>query len=266
MKITKFLPAFLLVAFALPLSAQWTLQVQPYLNGEGTEKGSDVFVAYGFKTKSDYSISVETLMNVADKDGAKHVTYNHEYSRIGFKSPVSYELGSGWKLNFQYRYILPTTLTAQAEGNYGTASFRPTVTNSFGGFLNLSLRTIVALDLQREAYQMNPPAGATTAAANRLFALGEEIIPEFVLTEGLTFTPVLAVVYGYVMAPPHGGVTASNKLEFNPELSYVLKSVDENLSVSIWYDEVAAFGTGKDLEFFESSQSKYGIGATYTFQ
>ncbi len=264
MKFTAKILPLVLASAALPLCAEWNIQAQPYLAWSGLEKGSDIFVSYGFKTKGDYSINVDTLMQVQDVDGADHLAYTHAYSRIGIKSPVTYNLGSTWKFNWQYRYVIPTTAGAQADGSYGTVSVRPTFTASFGSFLNLSLRTIVGLDLQREGYQVNPVGSGVPAKGTRLFVLAQEVIPEFVLDEGLTFTPYVAVSYGYVMAPPHGSKKSSNAVLFNPELSKQISSI-EGLSVSLWYEEEAPFGTDKDLEMFQTEQIRYGMGVGYSF-
>jgi hypothetical protein len=271
MKVMKFtlktLSLVAMLAVALPASADWLVSLQPYLNWEGTERGSDVFVSYSFKTKGDYSVNTDVLMQVQDLDGDDTLNYLHKYVRTGVVSPYKYSLGGDWKLNMQYRVVYPTTTAAQASGSYGAVSVRPTFTNSYGTLLNLTVRAIIGADLQRESYEVNP-AGAAQPSNNRLGTLALEVIPEFVLAEGVKFTPYVAAAFGLKARTKRLESYWDNAVIINPELTYDVKAV-EGLSVGVFYEEEApwtlAKGANTSLKLFEGDQIRYGLIATYGF-
>jgi hypothetical protein len=181
----------------------------------------------------------------------------------------------GNKVTTNYRYVLPTTLGAQAAGSYGQIGFRNAVAPSWGSFA-LFARLELSLNLQRNGYQVNPgylKEGGTTLEGFSAKPTGNSIVGQTLeLSPGYDINKEWNVSYLFALLT---GVFGENKggggdrfkhrilNEFEVGYSGLAKGVGLAFNVSLNDAETPKkFG---DLQWFKPDLLAYTLKGTYTF-
>jgi hypothetical protein len=211
--------SILAAALALSLNAQagYVVQYQNSLGDSSDNKnyGNSVFLQYNTKLDDNWGFNAELLEEflLQSVNSTDRLKITHGFFRTNFKRKNLFSFGD-WSGALGIRYFFPTTATMQNQGSFGSLTFRPEMSKSFGSF---SLTTMVVagpyLQRRKSAY-----VGGN--AGNPFWITGLRFVPSYQVNSNVYVAADFLIFNTLSFGANGEGTTGTNKIDNEIELGF----------------------------------------------
>lgn len=230
-----------------------------------TDYSTGIYANVSKKFSDNVKGTVEYSQDITyTQDGKSNLGQTHTYIRVPVTVSNLAWLGGGWKTSITYRWTVPTNLSAQQAGGWGSFLVRPAFSLE-GKVWSVNIRPGVSVGLVDRAYQkyVTPGISCTdavtkkkilcTSKGNTLFAYALEFIPAYKISDKMSLTLSSSISQAFKGgAPGKEAAFATALLGYEFILDIPVSTGPVSYAVSYGNAELPM---GKDAKFFKRDNS-----------